>query len=78
MKETFINFWESKSVLGLNSSEEIPNFTNHDISESNMRCDIYIRELWHDMSKQIEPLKKLNVLVMALNKPDISCHSSLI
>ena len=51
MKETFIKNWESKSVLGLNSSKEIPKFTNHDISESNMRCDICIIELWHDMSK---------------------------
>ena len=37
--------WESKSVLEFNSSEEIPNFTNHDISERNMRCEIFIREL---------------------------------
>ena len=42
MKEKFMNKWESKSVLGLNSSEEIPNFTNHDISEINLRCDICI------------------------------------
>ena len=41
--------WEYKSVLGFNSSEEIPNFTNHDISESNMRCDICIIELCYDM-----------------------------
>ena len=38
MKETFINNWESKSVLGFNSSEDIPNLTNYDISDSNMRC----------------------------------------
>ena len=31
-------------MLGFNSSEEIPNITNHDISESNMICDIFIRE----------------------------------
>ena len=53
MKETFIKNWESKSVLGFNSSEEIPKFTNHDISESNMRCDICIKEMWHDMSKKL-------------------------
>ena len=39
MKETFINNWESKSVLGFNSSKEIPKFTNHEISERNMRCE---------------------------------------
>ena len=46
MKETFIKNWESKSVLGFNSSEEIPNFTNYDKSDSNMRCEICIKELW--------------------------------
>ena len=49
MKETFIKNWESNSVLGFNSSEEIPKFTNYDISERNMRCDICIKELWHKM-----------------------------
>ena len=49
--ETFIKNWESKSVLEFQSSEKIPKFTNYYISESNMRCDICIRELWHDMSK---------------------------
>ena len=53
MKEKSIKIWESKSLLGFNSSEEIPNFTNHDISERNMRCDICTRELWHDMSKKL-------------------------
>ena len=53
MKEKSIKNWESKSLLGFNSSEEIPNFTNHDISERNMRCDICTRELWHDMSKKL-------------------------
>ena len=53
MKEPFVKKWESKSVLGFNSSKEIPKFTNHDISESNMRCDICIREVWHGMSKKI-------------------------
>ena len=43
MKETFIKNWLSLSVLGCNLSEDIPNFTNHDISESNMRCYLCIR-----------------------------------
>ena len=57
MKETFIKNWFSQSVLGFNLSEDIPNFTNYDISESIMRCEICIRELWHDMSKIFELLK---------------------
>ena len=53
MKEIFIKNWRSHSALGFNLSEDIPNFTNHDISESNMRCDICIREQWYDMYKQL-------------------------
>ena len=40
-------------MLGFNLSEEIPNFTNHDVSERNMRCEICIIEMWYDMSKII-------------------------
>ena len=43
MKEKFIKKWESKSVLGFNSSEEIPNFTNYGICDSNMRCEMCIK-----------------------------------
>ena len=57
-------------MLGFNLSEYIPNFTNHDISERIMRCGIFIRELWHYMSKTIELLKELHFLVRFLNKPD--------
>ena len=57
MKETFIKNWQSKSVLGFNSSEEINNFTNCDISDSNMRCEVCIKELWDDMSRNIYLLK---------------------
>ena len=49
--------WESKSVLGFNSTEEIPNFTNYDISDSNMRCEVCIKELWDDMSIKFDLLK---------------------
>ena len=60
MKENFIKNWESKSVLGFNSIEEIPNFTNYDISDSNMRCEMCIKELWHDMSRKVDLLKELH------------------
>ena len=72
MKEKFIKNWQSKSVLGFNSSEEIPKFTNHDISESNMRCEVCIKELWDYMSRKVYLLEELHSLVMALNKPDKS------
>ena len=41
--------WQSKSFLGLDLSEDITNLTNYDVSEINMRCDIFIRALWHYM-----------------------------
>ena len=49
MKDTHKNL-QSKSVLGFDSSEGITNFNNHDISYSNTRCDVCIKELWDDMS----------------------------
>ena len=58
INETFINNWESKSVLGFNSSEEITNFTNYDISDSSMRCEVCIKELWEYMSGKVYLLKE--------------------
>ena len=37
MKEISTKNWKAKSLLGLDSSEEIPNLTNNEISESNMK-----------------------------------------
>ena len=45
MKETFIKNWQYLSVLGIGLSEDIPNSTNHDISNRNIRCENFIREL---------------------------------
>ena len=45
MKDKFIKNWQSKSVLGFNPSGGITHFTNHDISDSNMRCEVCIKEL---------------------------------
>ena len=50
-KERFIKNWKAKSLLGLDSSDDTLNFTNHEISESNIKCNICIIELWNDMSK---------------------------
>ena len=58
MKEKFIKKWGSLSVLGLHLSEYIPNFTNNYISESNMICEMFIRELRYDISGKIELLKE--------------------
>ena len=55
-------------MLGFNSSEWITNFANHDISDSNMRCEVCIKQLWDDMSRKIDLLKELHSVVKALNK----------
>ena len=68
MKDTLKNNMQSKSVLGFNSSEGITNFNNHDISYSNRRCEVCIKQLWDYMSRKIDLLKELNLLVKALNK----------
>ena len=68
MKDTFIKNWQSKSVLRFNSSEGITNFTNRDISDSNMRCGVCIKELWDYMSRKVDLLKQLHSLLKALNK----------
>ena len=37
------------SLLGIYSSEDIPNLTNKEISEINIKCKICTRQLWNDM-----------------------------
>ena len=54
-------------MLGLDSSEYIPDLTNHEISKSNIKCDICTTQLWNYILKT-EILKQLNILVKALNK----------
>ena len=46
--------WKAKSLLGLDSSEDIPNFSNNLISESNINFDIFITELYYYMSKKLD------------------------
>ena len=54
-------------MSGLYSSEYIPNFTHHEISESNIKCDICTTQTWNYMSKN-RAIEKLHILVKALNK----------
>ena len=39
MKETLIKYWNRKFLLGLHSSKNIPDFTDYEISESNIKCE---------------------------------------
>ena len=42
IKEMLTKHWKAKSLLGLYSSKNITSFTNHQITERNMRCKICI------------------------------------
>ena len=55
------------SELGLDSSDELTHFNNHDISDKNMTCADCIKNLWDDMSRKMEILKELHALVKALS-----------
>ena len=49
MEEIFIKNQIEKSLLGLYSGEEIPNFTNHEIPERNIKFDKCTTQLLIDM-----------------------------
>ena len=52
-KEIFIKYWKKKRLSGLYSSGDITNLTNHQISESNTKCEIYTRQPWNYIYKNI-------------------------
>ena len=49
MNKILIKYWSRKRLLGLNSSEDIPELNNYDISESNIKCEECARQLWNYM-----------------------------
>ena len=57
------------SELGLDSSDELTHFNNHDISDKNMTCADCIKNLWDDMARKTKLLKELHALV--LPKPNV-------
>ena len=48
-KDMLIKDWKRKRFLGINSSEYITDLTYYEISESNIKCEIFTRQLWNDM-----------------------------
>ena len=46
-----------KSELGLDSSDELTHFNNHDISDKNMTCADCIKNLWDDMARKTKNTK---------------------
>ena len=68
MEDTFKNKLAYNSELGLDSSDELIHFNNHDISDNNMTCADCIKNLWDDMSRKTEILKELHALVKALSR----------
>ena len=55
------------SELGIDSSDELTHFNNHDISDKNMTCADCIKNLWDDMARKTKLLKELHALVKALS-----------
>ena len=51
IKEIFIKYWNMKRLLGLHSSEDIPDFTHYYISESNTKREKCTGQLWNNMSR---------------------------
>ena len=74
MKDIFTKNWKSKIMLGLDSSEEIPNFTNHEIPQRNIKCDIFTTQLWNNIYIN-KILKELRILVKALKQSTRSLES---
>ena len=52
MKEILLKDLREKRLLGLYSSEYIPDLTNHDISDSEIKCGICTRQLCNCMLKK--------------------------
>ena len=61
-------FLAYNSELGLDSSDELTHFNNHDISDKNMTCADCIKNLWDDMPRKTKILKELHALVKALSR----------
>ena len=61
--------WNRKKVLGLNSSDNYPELTNHQISEGNIKREECTGQLWNGMTKN-SLLKERNILVQSLKKID--------
>ena len=38
-KEILIKYWDSKSSLGLHTSDDYPSLKNYEISEGNIKCE---------------------------------------
>ena len=68
MKEILIKDWKENRLLGIYSSEEIPNLINHEVSECNIKCKTFIRKLWNDISTKVRLLKELYIIVKTLKK----------
>ena len=69
-KEIFIKNQKDKSLLGLYSSEDIPNLTNNEISDSNIKCETFIRQPWNDISTKLQLLKERHIPLKFLKKID--------
>ena len=64
IKDILMKHWNRKKLLGIHSSGYITNLDNDDISDSNIKREEFIGQLWNNIKKE------LHLIVRALNKID--------
>ena len=69
MKEILIKDWDSKRLLGLNSSEYFSELTNYEITESSIKREECTIELHNDMKKNSVTKSFSQVIEKITNKP---------
>ena len=57
MKEIFIEYWKEKRLLGLYSIEDISNWNNYEISDSNIKSEVCEIQLFNDILTKINKLR---------------------
>ena len=52
MRDILIKYWCGNRVLRLHLSGDYPLLNYHEISEGNIKCEEWSRQLWYDMTKK--------------------------
>ena len=68
MEDTFKRMVDYNSFSEIDSSDQLTDFNNLDISDKNMTCADCIKSLWNDMARKTKLLKELHALVKAVSK----------
>ena len=52
MKEILRKCWDRRVLLGIHSGDDYPELNNYDISQGNIKCEEFTRQLWNDTTKK--------------------------